>query len=90
MAYRHFVVALSMILVTSPISAAQPKTTPGAGAPQAPAGAEYCLWVDPPTGSRIETIRCETRDGWAQLGVDIDEEWARWGVRVIFSKSLVT
>jgi uncharacterized protein YjhX (UPF0386 family) len=39
--------------------------------------------VDPPTGSRIETIQCRTRDEWAQLDVDVDQEWAQNGVRVI-------
>lgn len=81
-----FVVALSMIVAASPTSAAQPKGTAEAGAPQAPAGARYCLRVDPMPGSRIETVRCETREGWTELGVDVDHEWAQWGVRIITSK----
>jgi uncharacterized protein YjhX (UPF0386 family) len=39
----------------------------------------------PITGSRIETIRCETREEWALLEVDLDNEWAKEGVRVIDS-----
>jgi hypothetical protein len=39
--------------------------------------------VDPPTGSRIETIQCRTREDWAELDVDVDQEWAQNGVRVI-------
>jgi len=39
--------------------------------------------VDPPTGSRIETIQCMTREEWADLDVNVDAEWAQNGVRVI-------
>ena len=85
MAYKEFVVALSMIVATSPLSATQPEPTPEPGAPTASADARYCLRVEPVTGSRIETIRCETREGWAQLEVDVDREWAEEGVRVISS-----
>jgi hypothetical protein len=52
----------------------------------APAGTpdtRYCLRVDPITGSRMETIQCRTRDEWASLEVDVDQEWAENGVRVI-------
>ena len=54
-------------------------------APAPPGGPEtrYCLRVDPPTGSRIETIQCRTRDEWWALDVDVDREWADNGVRVI-------
>ena len=51
--------------------------------PEAPPTARYCLRMEPVTGSRIETIRCETRDEWAQLEVDVDQEWAANGVRVL-------
>ena len=86
MAYKQFLVALSMLAAASPLSAGQPDPAPGAGAsgaPDAPAGAKYCLWVEPVTGSRIESIRCETREGWAWLEIDVDKEWAKEGVRVI-------
>ena len=43
----------------------------------------YCLRVDPITGSHLETIECRTREDWAELGVDVDQEWAQNGVRVI-------
>jgi hypothetical protein len=56
---------------------------PQMGAPAAPPGARYCLRVDPTVGSRMETIRCETRADWAAMEVDVDAEWARWGVRVV-------
>ena len=53
--------------------------------PAPPGGPEtlYCLRVDPIIGSRIETIRCKTRDEWATLEIDVDQEWAENGVRVI-------
>ena len=83
MAYKQFLVALSMLAAASPLSAGQPDSVPEARAPDAPAGAKYCLWVEPVTGSRIESIRCETREGWAWLEIDVDKEWAKEGVRVI-------
>ncbi|MEO8547349.1 MAG: hypothetical protein ABI422_03165 [Sphingomicrobium sp.] len=83
MACKQFVVALGMIVAASPLAAAQPQPTPWGGAPAAPADARYCLRVAPITGSRLETVACETRDGWAQLEVDVDKEWAEEGVRVI-------
>jgi hypothetical protein len=88
MAYKELAVALSMIVATSPVSAAQPEPTGEAGAPAATADARYCLRVEPVIGSRIETIRCETREAWAQLEIDVDKEWAKEGVKVITSERL--
>ncbi len=90
MTYKILFVALSVIAAGSQLSAAQTQSTREAGAPPAAADARYCLRVDPTIGSRIETIRCETREGWAQLGVDVDQEWASWGIRVIGRQSLST
>jgi hypothetical protein len=83
MAYKKLAIALGMIFTASSVSASQPQPTPQEGAPAAPPDARYCLKVDPLPGSRIETIMCETRDEWAQLEVDLDQEWATEGVRVI-------
>ena len=82
MAYKQFVVALCMI-AASPVSAGQPEPMQGEGAPAASADARYCLRIEPITGSRIETTRCETRQEWARLEVDLDKEWPKEGVRVI-------
>ncbi len=82
MAYKEIVVALSMIVATSPVSAALPEPTREA-TPEAGPGARYCLRVEPVTGTRIETIQCNTREEWAQLEVDVDKEWADNGVKVI-------
>lgn len=83
MAYRIVLATLSLIAAASPLQATQMTTGPQGAAPPAPPEARYCLRVDPPTGSRLETIRCETRDTWADLGVDVDQEWAQWGVRIV-------
>ena len=82
MGCKYIALALSMILAISPVSASQPQPIPE-GAPPAPADARYCLRVDPLPGSRIETILCQTRDEWAQLDVDLDQEWAKEGVKII-------
>jgi putative hemolysin len=83
MACRKFVVALGMIAAASPVAASQPDPNVEAGAPAASPEARYCLRIEPITGTRIESIRCETREGWAQLEIDVDKEWAKEGVRVI-------
>lgn len=85
MAYKHFVIALGVIVAASPITAAQPERPAEAGAPAASPDAKYCLRVEAVTGSRIENILCETRDAWAELGVDVDKDWAKEGVRVVQS-----
>jgi len=77
MAVQALALALSLAAAQAPAEA------PPAGAPAAPPTARYCLRVDPNTGSRMETVRCETRADWAAMDVDIDAEWARWGVRVV-------
>ncbi len=87
MAYQRLVLCL-IITIAAPAAANQPVPTRETGAPSAPADARYCLRVDPPTGSRMETIRCETREDWSLLDVDVDQEWADNGVRVIVGKPL--
>ena len=82
MAHKHFVLALGMIVAASPVSATSPDRYPLV-APAAPAHAKYCLRIAPITGSRIETIQCRTREEWARIGLDVDEEWAEEGVRII-------
>jgi hypothetical protein len=84
MSHKALAAALSMIVATSPGIAAQPEPSEFEGAaPAASANARYCLRVEPTTGSRIELIQCETRYEWSLLGVDVDREWAKEGVRVI-------
>ena len=82
MAYKHLLIAaLATIAAAAPLSARH--SAPPGPSPTDDPGTRYCLKVEPNTGSRIETIRCETRFEWALLGVDIDKEWPREGVRVI-------
>ena len=82
MTYKGLALALGMIVAVSPASAALPQPT-REPAPTAGPDARYCLRVEPVTGSRIETVECNTREEWAQLDVDVDQEWADNGVRVI-------
>jgi hypothetical protein len=78
MTQAAFVVALSLAALPLPVGNAGT-----AGAPPGDPNTRYCLRVDPPTGSRIETIQCMTREEWADLDVNVDAEWAQNGVRVI-------
>ena len=56
---------------------------PGMPAPEASPSALYCLRMEPITGTRIGTIECRTRDAWAEDDVNVDDEWAENGVRVL-------
>ena len=83
MAPKMMVVAFSLIVAASPVSAANQDSDETAGAPAASADAKYCMRVEPVTGTRVETVQCWTRAEWADLEVDVDTEWAKEGVRVI-------
>ena len=80
MTFTALAVPLAMMMATLPLPAGNPGMT---GAPPGTPYTRYCLRVDPITGSRMETIQCRTRDDWADLDVDVDQEWAANGVRVI-------
>ena len=78
---HELLIALSLVAGTSQTPMDHPASVRGA-----PVGTEetrYCLRVDPLPGSRMETVRCKTRDEWARLEIDVDQEWAENGVRVI-------
>ena len=81
MAFPALIFALSLAAAVQ--RPASDRGTAPSAAPEAPPTARYCLRVDPVVGSRMETIRCETRADWAALDVDVDKEWAMWGVRVV-------
>lgn len=83
MALKLLAVVFSTIVAISPLAAASPEQDPTAGAPPAGPDAKYCLRVDALTGSNIETVKCWTREKWADQGVDVDREWAKEGVKVV-------
>lgn len=87
MACKQLLVALCMVAAASPVSAGsqQPALHPSL-TPRAPAGTpatRYCMRVEAFTGTRIEEIKCWTRQEWAEQGVDLDEDWPKEGVRII-------
>jgi hypothetical protein len=76
MAHKTLTIGLCMIAAAAPAPATA----------QAPAGTEttrYCMRIEAVTGSRIEELKCWTRDEWAENGVDVDKDWPREGVRTI-------
>lgn len=79
MAFSKFVLALGLIAAAAPAAAgAQDRTAP-AGGPDT----RYCMKIDALTGSRIERVKCWTREKWASQGVDVDKDWPEEGVRII-------
>ena len=84
MPHRKLAVALSLIVVAaSPVLARPAERESVRAAPAAGPNALYCLRVEPVTGSLVGGVRCWTRQEWAELGIDVDKEWAKEGVRVI-------
>lgn len=83
MAHGHLVVACSLLVAASPVWASNPDPLPATGAPTASPDAKYCMRIEAITGSRLEKVRCWTRQEWAEQGVDVDQEWAKEGVTVI-------
>jgi hypothetical protein len=82
MAHKALIAALSIVAVASPLSAAS-QEGPGTPAPPGGPNTEYCMWVEPITGSRLETVQCWTREEWAEGGVDVDVDWPKYGVAVV-------
>lgn len=83
MSHKKLAAAFSLIVALSPVSAQPAERDSMTGAPPAGPDARYCLRVEAGTGTRIEHIRCWTRQQWAEQGVDVDREWAREGVKII-------
>lgn len=83
MALKTILLASILAAGAMPALASQSDDVAKARAPEASAGALYCLRVEAATGTRLETVQCWTRDQWADLEVDVDAEWAKEGVRVI-------
>jgi hypothetical protein len=83
MARKALIVAFGMIVAASPVSATKPEPNAMTPAPTGSANTKYCLRVEPVTGTRLEFVRCWTRQEWAEQDVDVDKEWAENGVAVI-------
>jgi hypothetical protein len=84
MSHKKLALALGLIVAAvAPVLAQPAERDMMTVAPAAGPDARYCLRVEPVLGSRMERIRCWTRERWAELGVDLDREWAKEGVRVI-------
>ena len=83
MALKEIVLALGMIVAASPLSATSQDPERAAGAPAGTAETRYCMHIEAITGSRIEELKCWTREEWAEQGVDVDKDGAKEGVRTI-------
>ena len=83
MAHKEIVLALGMIVAATPVSASIQDSAPTTGAPVGTAETRYCMRIEAITGSRIEELKCWTRQEWAEQGVDVDVDWAKEGVRTI-------
>jgi len=82
MAHKALVVACSIVLAASPAWAANQYPAPAPAPPGTPE-TRYCMHIEAITGSRIEKLKCWTREEWAEQEVDVDAEWAKEGVRTI-------
>lgn len=83
MAPRTLILALSALAAAAPLAAAGDDRAGMASAPAGTAETRYCLRLEAFTGSRVERVKCWTRDKWAAQGVDVDANWAEDGVRTI-------
>ena len=83
MAQSIVIAALGLAAAASPAWSTNPEPAPAAGAPAGTPDTRYCMRIEAITGSRLEEVKCWTRDEWAEQGVDVDAEWPREGVRVI-------
>ena len=81
MTHGKLILALGVIACASAPAAAQEivEATASSGTPDT----RYCMRIEAPTGTRIEEVKCWTRQEWADHDVDVDVAWAREGVRTI-------
>jgi hypothetical protein len=84
MARKALLIALGMIAAVSPAAAASIQDpAPAIGAPAGTPDTKYCMRIEPILGSRLEEVKCWTRQEWAENEVDVDKDWAREGVAII-------
>jgi len=82
MAQRALIVVVSLIVAVPSLASASQEPAPTV-APAGTPDSQYCMRIEPITGSRLETVECWTREQWADAGVDVDKDWAKEGVAVI-------
>lgn len=83
MPLKKLALTFTLIAAASPALAQPAGRDAVQGAPAAGPDARYCLRTQADTGNLVERVWCGTRRQWVELGVDVDKEWAREGVRVI-------
>ncbi|HEU5482347.1 MAG TPA: hypothetical protein VFU80_04550 [Sphingomicrobium sp.] len=83
MAHKDLLIALGMIVAASPASAGIQDPVLATGAPEGTQDTKYCMRIEAALGSRLEEVKCWTREEWAENEVDVDKEWAKEGVAVI-------
>jgi hypothetical protein len=83
MALKELTIALGMIAAASPVSATSQNPMPMGAPPAGGPHTKYCMHIEAVTGSRIEEVKCWTREEWAEQGVDVDKDWPKEGVRTI-------
>ena len=83
MTRKGWLIALGVIATASPVLASQPDPSRMKVAPAGTPQTRYCMRIEAVTGTRLETVKCWTREEWAEQEVDVDREWAENGVRVI-------
>ena len=83
MAHKALVLCLGALVAASPLSASVQDPREMSREPEGTTETKYCMHIEAITGSRIEEVKCWTRAEWAERGVDVDQDWAREGVRTI-------
>ena len=83
MAFREMVISVGLVAAASPVAASTYQVAPTLPAPPGTPDTLYCMRVEPMTGSRIESVKCWTRQEWADNEVDVDVDWAEEGVAII-------
>ena len=69
-----WIAALTLIAAAAPVAGQAPSGT---------SETRYCMRIEAVSGSRVERVRCWTREQWAEQGVDLDRDWPREGVRTL-------
>ena len=83
MAIKNLFVTAAVIGIVTATPAFAVQATDMTSAPPGTPQTKYCMHVEAPTGSRIEPVRCWTREEWAEQGVDVDRDWAKEGVTTL-------